>query len=110
MVSLYPDTKNDNDWGSGYEYNIDTIRNFTHIHEWQLSGVALLPVTFNHALLPDLFGNYASPFLHKDETVKPGYHSVKLNRYNIKAELTASSRAGFHRYSFPPGETERRYV
>jgi len=104
MVSLFPDNKTDSDWGSGYRYAIDTIRAFSHIHEWQLSGVAVMPVTFSAADLTTLFNDYSSGFSHDREEVKPGYHQVVLDRYNIKVELTASNRAGFHRYQYPSGK------
>ncbi len=30
----------------------------------------------------------------------PGYYTVTLKDYNVKAELTATAHAGFHRYTF----------
>ncbi len=101
MVSLFPDNVIAEDWDGGYRYSEDTIRDFSHIHEWQLSGVAVMPVTFSKQEIPALMNNYASRFSHKNETVCPGYHSVVLDRYKIKAELTATNRVGVHRYSFP---------
>ncbi len=106
MVSLFPDNEVANDWGGGYRYKSDTIRDFSHVHEWQLSGVALMPLSapaFDAQTLQPLFRDHSSTFSHTTETVKPGYHSVFLNRYNTKVELTASSRTGFHRYTFPAG-------
>jgi predicted alpha-1,2-mannosidase len=44
---------------------------------------------------------YSSAFKHKNETGHPGYYSVLLDDYNIKAELTATEHCGMHRYSFP---------
>lgn len=43
MVNLCPDTRTNGDWGSGYHYEVDTIRGFSHIHEWQLSGLSMMP-------------------------------------------------------------------
>ena len=104
MVSLFPDTKIDGEWKSGYRYNVDTIRDFSHIHEWQLSGVAVMPVTFTNENRDSIFADWSSNFSHQNETVKPGYHSVLLERYQIKAELTATNRVGVHRYSFPKNQ------
>jgi len=101
MVSLFPDTKIGGEWKSGYRYTVDTIRDFSHIHEWQLSGVAVMPVTFSNENLGSIFSDWSSKFSHENEIVKPGYHSVLLDRYQIKAELTATNRVGVHRYSFP---------
>ncbi|MEJ6979707.1 GH92 family glycosyl hydrolase [Pedobacter sp. P351] len=106
MVSLFPDNQINGDWNGGYRYNVDTIKCFSHIHEWQLSGVPVLPVTFKTSNLTSLLSDFSSPFSHEKEVVKPGYHSVVLNRYGITAELTASNRVGLHRYTFPEGEKQ----
>jgi predicted alpha-1,2-mannosidase len=50
---------------------------------------------------------YASLYRKETETVMPGYYSVKLDRYNINAELTATERAAIHRYTFPETEEAR---
>ena len=100
MVNLSPDNSYKGDWGSGYRYNTDSIKFFSHIHCWQLSGVPVMPVTgaFMGAQGPDVYG---SPFKHATEIVKAGYHKVQLDKYNIQAELTSTTRVGFHRYTFP---------
>ena len=36
--------------------------------------------------------------------MEPGYYSVKLQESKVKAELTATERAGFHKYTFPASE------
>jgi predicted alpha-1,2-mannosidase len=50
---------------------------------------------------------YRSRFDHADETASPGYYSVFLKDWNVKAELTSTKRAGFHRYTFPKSENSR---
>jgi len=99
MVNLSPDMKIDGAWNSGYRYQEDTIKFFSHIHAWQLSGVPMMPTTgdFKGHLGPDVYGSLYS---HKEETVFPGYHQVKLKSYGINAELTSTTRVGFHRYTF----------
>ncbi len=100
MVNLSPDNKADTDWGSGYRYETDSVKFFSHIHGWQLSGIPVMPV--NGEFKGHLGSNiYGSPYTHDKETVKPGYHSVILESYGIKAELTSTTRVGFHRYHFP---------
>ena len=47
------------------------------------------------------FKGYESAYSHSEEEASPGYYAVQLKDYNIKAELTATERAGFHRYTFP---------
>jgi len=101
MVSLFPDNITAGDWNGGYRYDEHTIRCFSHIHEWQLGGVAVMPVVFSKDALPAIFNNYSSDFSHDKETIKPGYHSVELDKYHIKVELTATNRVGLHRYHYP---------
>ena len=102
MVNLSPDTRLEGAWGAGYLYNEDKIRAFSHIHAWQLSGIPVMPVTgeFKGHLGPDVYG---SGFTHDRETVRPGYHQVWLDDYNINTELTSTVRVGFHRYTFGSG-------
>lgn len=101
MVNLSPDTKTSGAWGSGYRYNTDTIRGFSHIHAWQLSGLSVMPVILTEENKTDIFNEYSSKFSHEKEKVVPGYHYVELEKYGIIAELTSTKRVGFHRYKFP---------
>lgn len=100
MVNLSPDTDTGGDWLKGYLYGSNKIRTFSHIHGWQLYGLGVLPTTgeMRGHLGMDV---YASDFSHDDEIVKAGYHQVVLKTYGITAELTSSTRVGFHRYTFP---------
>lgn len=100
MVNLSPDMQLNGTWNSGYRYNDDTIKCFSHIHCWELSGIPVLPTTgvFKGQLGPDKYG---SSYSHRDEVAKPGYHKVLLKDYGVLAELTSTTRVGFHRYTFP---------
>src|SRR6202012_4810786 len=51
---------------------------------------------------------YRARFSHDNETARPGYYSVYLPDYQVKVELTATPRAGFHRYTFP--QTDAAHV
>ncbi|MGI5847403.1 MAG: GH92 family glycosyl hydrolase [Candidatus Cryptobacteroides sp.] len=107
MVSLNPDTATAQSWGSGYVYDSLSIRCFSHIHNWQMSGVAVLPTT--GAFKGHIGMNaYQSRFSHQGEIAKPGYHKLRLDDYDITAELTCSPRVGFHRYQYP--ESEESYI
>ncbi|MCW5957043.1 MAG: GH92 family glycosyl hydrolase [Pyrinomonadaceae bacterium] len=111
MVQLSPDTRIDNwDGSSGYHYSDDVIYGFSHTH---LSGTGI-PDGCDIMLMPaiaeyegprptdyDKYPGYASKFSHADEVSTPGYYSVKLADRKINAELTATQRVGFHRYTFP---------
>ena len=100
MVNLSPDMVLKGTWNTGYRYNQDTIKCFSHIHCWELSGIPVLPTTgiFKGQLGPDKYG---SSFSHKDEIAKPGYHKVVLKDYGVTAELTSTTRVGFHKYTYP---------
>ncbi|WP_439483749.1 hypothetical protein [Cyclobacterium plantarum] len=103
MVNLSPDHEIDGAWNSGYRYDADTIKGFSHIHAWQLSGVSVMPVSYTEA--PEkLIADYYTSYSHEKETVKAGYHKVFLDRYEIDVELTASHRVGMHRYKYPKGK------
>lgn len=106
MVSLNPDTEIKGDWGGGYKFTTDTIKGFSHIHEWQMSGVSVMPVTVSAAHRENIFTDFYSKFSHETEKITPGYHSLTLDRYQIITELTSTKRVGFHRYTFP-GNTQK---
>ena len=101
MVQLSPDTGHN----TGYDYTGGTIRGFSSVH---LSGVGCgaggdLPVlpTTGEITATD-YASYAAPFSHSEESATPGYYRVALHRYGgITAELTATKRTGWHRYTFP---------
>ena len=54
--------------------------------------------------LEDPDSGYRSRFDKSSETAKPGYYSVFLEDYKVKAELTSTERVGYHRYTFPKTE------
>jgi len=100
MVNLSPDTQIGGAWGSGYRYNTDTIKGFSHIHAWQLSGLSVMPVALSESNRENIFTDFYSRFSHETEKVAPGYHYVELERYNITTELTSTKRVGFHKYNY----------
>ena len=113
MVQLSPDSRLDGwDGCGGYHYSDSIIYGFSHTH---LSGtgvsdygdILIMPTTGNLILNNGSDGTegYCSKFSHKNENAKPGYYNVLLEDYNIFAELTASQRVGFHKYTFPKKES-----
>ena len=103
MVQLSPDTRLDGwDGCGGYHYSDSYIYGFTHTH---LSGtgvsdygdILLMPMSSKPS--PDN-KVYGSAFSHAHEKASAGFYSVKLEDENILAELTATTRVGFHKYSF----------
>jgi putative alpha-1,2-mannosidase len=120
MVQLSPDTREDNwDGSSGYHYSDNTIWGFSHTH---LSGTGIpdyCDILFAPTIgEPEFFARkgdlsengYASTFKHENERAEPGYYSVKLDEGDIFAEMTATARVGFHRYTFPAGTTEANLI
>lgn len=104
MVNLSPDTEINGAWGSGYRYAVDTIKGFSHIHAWQMSGVSVMPVTVSEANKKTVFTDFYSKFSHEKEKTTPGYQYVELERYHITSELTSTKRVGFHQYTFPKNQ------
>ncbi len=108
MVQLSPDTRIDGSWDgcSGYHYSDSVIYGFSHTH---LSGTGcsdwgdVMFMPYSGKVSPEK-SVYSSKFSHKDEKAEAGYYSVKLQDDNILAELTASTRVGFHKYTFSTGK------
>ena len=85
------------DWCSGYHYSDSVIRGFGHQHLsgtgiGDLGDIAFLPVS--------CCKQTEVKFSHANETVHPGYYAIRLQDPNVFVELTATQRAGFHRYTF----------
>ncbi len=109
MVQLSPDTriayyKKSYKWCAGYYYPDSTILGFSHTHfsgtgHSDLGDVLIMPVTGKLHEKNDS-SSYCSRYSHNEEKASPGYYSVLLKDYDVKAELTVSERAGFHRYTF----------
>jgi predicted alpha-1,2-mannosidase len=109
LVQLSPDTR-DNTWdgSSGYHYSDQSILGFSHNHLTgtgcpDLGNILLMPTVGDLKLTPGgrPGDGYRARFSHQDEISRPGYYSVLLPDYQVKVELTATARAGFHRYTFP---------
>jgi predicted alpha-1,2-mannosidase len=100
MVTLSPDTHHGDLWNAGYRYNDPYILNFSHVHNTQTAGIPVMPVVGTCKALQGLEASKCK-LSHDGEIAKPGYHKIMLGDYGITAELTASQRAGFHRYTFP---------
>ena len=102
MIQLSPDTREAPDWAqaSGYDYNDQTIYGFSHT---RLSGTGASDL-IDLLLLPTSDGRTSSNFSHTAEKAQPGYYQVMLADEGINAELTATTRTGIHRYSYPNGK------
>jgi predicted alpha-1,2-mannosidase len=103
MVQLSPDTEGYFAY-TGYQYADQFIRGFSHVHVQAMGvpeggNVPFMPIT--GPLLSTDVSRYQVPFSHANEHAEAGYYRVKMAN-GVKAELTAGTRVGMHRYTFPP--------
>jgi predicted alpha-1,2-mannosidase len=124
MVQLSPDTdtipyedggkynKDVYKYCAGYQYGDKTIAGFTHTHfsgtgHSDLGDILIMPLIGKLMLNPGTADapekGYRSAFSHSTEKASPGYYAVTLDDDNIRAEMTATTRVGVHRYTFTDG-------
>jgi predicted alpha-1,2-mannosidase len=93
---------------AGYDDRHTSIEGFGNFHEFQIGGVVNMPLTGELKTIPGTLdepdSGYRSRFDKETEHAEPGYYTVFLKDYNIKAELTATTRVAYHRYTFPASE------
>ena len=120
MVQLSPDTdtshvvRDSYKWAAGYRYSDPTIEGFSHTHfsgagHSDLGDFLVMPVAGDAVPLEPgdaarPRSGYRSRFDHRSEVAAPGYYAVTLSDPNIRAEMTAGTRVGIHRYRFPAGK------
>lgn len=112
MVQLSPDTRLEGwDGCGGYHYDDSYMYGFSHTHlngtgVPDLCDILFMPNTgetrWNNG--SDGKPGYGSKFSHSRESSEPGYYKVVLDDYKVTAELTATTRAGMHCYTFPAGD------
>lgn len=104
------------DYCAGYQHTDNTIVGFSHTHfsgtgHSDLGDILMMPVTGKLQLNPGTQDHpesgYRSRINHQTEKAVPGYYSVVLEDYGVKAELTATEHVGVHRYAYPKGEVQR---
>ena len=91
--------------GSGYEYEVDTIKAFaqTSDTQWGKQNIPIMPLEGNGFTADD----FASKYSHANESAHPGYYQVFLERYNINAELTATKRCAYYRFTYQGGQEKK---
>ncbi len=125
MVQLSPDTdvrffKQSYPVAAGYKYEDPTIMGFSHTHfsgagHSDLGDVLIMPVAGDTVSTepgdPAKPGSgYRSRFDHATEEAHPGYYAVTLSDAKVRAEMTAGTRIGVHRYTFPAGQAAHLVV
>ena len=91
--------------GSGYEYEVSTIKAFAQTSgtDWEAQNIPIMPLEGDKFTADD----FASSYKHSNETAHPGYYRVLLDRYNIKAEFTATKRCAYHKYTYMGGQDKK---
>ena len=104
MVQLSPDTRVDGSWegSAGYAYTDPYVYGFSHTH---LSGTGISD--YGDVMFMPTMGDatndretYRSALDHEAEEAAPGYYAITLDS-GIRVELTATTRVGLQRYTFP---------
>ena len=99
---------------AGYQYDDREIVGFSHTHfsgtgHSDLGDFLIMPTTGELQLEPGVKGDpksgFRSAFSHENEFAEPAYYRVKLDDHGILAELTATTRVGFHQYTFPASDS-----
>lgn len=113
MVKLSPDNQNAG-WQAGYQPTFESVGCFSHIHEWTMGGLGMMPT---NGALQTVVGNesdpdsgYRSRINKLSEEAPLGYYKVDLTDYGIRAELTATTHCGFQRYTFPSDKDSARVL
>lgn len=125
LVKLSPDNQT-NVWNGGYEYTVNSISGFSHLHAMALSGLSIMPVTGNlhpetrlYRVYPGSpdgpFGTmwtagYRSRIRKEDEHASVGYYGVKLLDYDLNVDLAATMRCGMLRFTFPESDQSHMLI
>lgn len=107
MVQLGPDNQ-ESGWMAGYDYSIMNVTGFSHIHAWTMAGLMVMPATQdftkdNGASSKAYRGagaGFHSRIFKETEKASPGYYTCELFDADCKAELTATTHCGIHKYTF----------
>jgi predicted alpha-1,2-mannosidase len=103
MVQLSPDTESQ---GYGYHYDQNAIQGFSMTH---MSGTGCpnegdVFCTATTGPVQAQVSDFESPYSHSQEAAAPGYYQVRLSRWDVNVELTATDRTGIAQFSFPAGK------
>ena len=113
MVKLSPDNQNSG-WQAGYQPSIESIGCMSHIHEWTMAGLGMMPTNgplqteVGDEKDPD--SGYRSRIDKNSEQTPLGYYSVRLTDTDIQLEATATTRCALQRYTFPKDRDGRVMV
>jgi len=104
MVKVSPDNQNTG-WQAGYQPSYESIGCFSHIHEWTMAGLGVMPTNGKLYIRPGdescSGGGYRSRIDKFTEKAPLGKYSVFMEDTGIEAEVTATTRASLMRFVFP---------
>ncbi len=110
MVKISPDNQNMG-WQAGYQPTFESIGCFSHIHEWTMGGLGTLPVTGPLKIKVgderDASSGYRSEVDKSTEEAPLGKYKIYLTDYNIWAEVSATTRCSFQKYTYEKGNEGR---
>lgn len=110
MVKVSPDNQN-TCWQAGYQPTFESIGCFSHIHEWTMAGLGVMPTNGRLSIRPgdqsDSDEGYRSRIDKSTEEAPLGYYKVFLSDTKIWAEMTATERASLMRFTYPKGQDGR---
>lgn len=110
MVKISPDNQN-RGWQAGYQPTIESVGTFSHIHEWTMAGLGMMPtngdleISIGDQFDPD--SGYRSRIDKSTEEAPLGMYKVFMTDTEIWTEATATTRGGFFRYTFPKDKNGR---
>ena len=113
MVKLSPDNQNAG-WQAGYQPTFESVGTFSHVHEWTMAGLGVfatngrLQTTIGDERRPA--SGYRSRIVKRTEEAPIGYYKVQLADYDIRAEVTATTRCGMERFTFPADRDSARVL
>lgn len=113
MVKMSPDNQNDG-WQAGYNPAYESVGTFSHIHEWTMGGLGIFAT--NGTLITDIGdelkpnSGYRSKIDKRTEKAPIGHYEVVLKDYDIKAEVTGTTRCGYLRFTFPQDRQQARVL
>ena len=113
MVKMSPDNQNAG-WQAGYQPTFESVGTFSHIHEWTMAGLGIFasngPLKTKVGDEHNPESGYRSRIDKETEEAPIGYYKVQLADYDIKAEVTATTRCGFERFTFPANRDSSRVL
>lgn len=124
MVQVSPNTITGGDNGPGYSDEHRTIEGFAMT---QMSGIGWYGDLGNFLVMPTVaeegqplqtlagredgsVKGWRAEYDKASEQPEPGYYTVHLNRYDVKAECSATTRCGFLRFTYPKSNASRIQV